>query len=217
MALWHMASETCDEDDNKSQSQDQPWYSRWLGRQWRQTSPDQEPRVGLPTHVPQPPRDQEKRGWCNDITCIRIYVPMSSWNFPLANWIASFRSDQPAADSDFYTTSDPERALQGVGIEIEPVLESSHVFNEVPKRIRERLSSDTSKAVAGWGLWVEEEFIIPWYTLVLLNLLPIVTLFVGVFQSFKHGLTWLALSAYGVTLPAFVFAQWVAKAKDSKR
>lgn len=212
MALWHMAGETYDEDDNKSQFQDQPWYSRWLERQsW--------PQSDLPMHKPQPPRDQEIQGWCDDILRIRIYIPMSNWNFPLSNWLASFRSDQSAADSDFYTASNPERAVQDVGIEIEPALNNYHVFNEVPKRIRERLFTDPTchKPVAGWGLWVEEEFIIPWYTLVLLNVLPTVTLFVGVFESSKHGLTWLALSAYGVTLSAFMFALWVAKAKDSKR
>jgi hypothetical protein len=218
MALWHMAGETYDEDDNESQSQDQPWYSRWFGGQSRQTSPDQEPQSYLPMHKPQPPGDQEIRGWCDDILRIRIYIPMSNWNFPLSNWLASFRSDQSAAGSDFYTTSNPERAVQNVGIEIELALNNHHVFNEVPKRIRERLFTDPTchKPVAGWGLWVEEEFIIPWYTLVLLNLLPFVTLLVGIFESSKHGVTWLALSAYGVTLSAFIFAQWVAKTKDSK-
>lgn len=108
--------------------------------------------------------------------------------------------------------------MANIGIEVELELGAFYIFNEVPKRIRKRLARDsTGKPVAGWGLWIEEEFIIPWYALVILNILPAIALSVGVFQSSKHGLTWFAVSAYGVALSAFVFMQWVAKAKDSKR
>lgn len=44
---------------------------------------------------------------------------------------------------------------------------------------------------------------------VTINVLPLVLLWLGVFESSKHGLTWLGVSLYGASLSSFVFAQWV--------
>lgn len=122
-------------------------------------------------------------------------------------------------DSDSHTTPRSETEMSGFGIVIDVDPAPFYVYNGVPKKIRERLFTDPTvkKPVDGWGLWIEEDFIIPWYTLVILNLVPFIALCVGAIESSKYGLTWLSVSAYGVSLSSFVFAQWIAKAKDSKR
>jgi hypothetical protein len=73
------------------------------------------------------------------------------------------------------------------------------------------------KPVSGWGLWIEEEFIIPWYAFVFFNCIPIVSAVVGVYFSTKYGLGWLAVGGYGVAASSFLLTQWIGKAKDSKR
>src|SRR5205823_985674 len=125
------------------------------------------------------------------------------------NWLAFFRTNKSASPPDSHAALNAGLALANFGIEAELGLGAFYVFNEVPKRIRKRLVRDSyDRPVAGWGLWIEEEFIISWYVIVILNIIPAIALFVGVFQSSKHGLTWFAVSAYGVALSAFVFSQW---------
>ncbi|KAH7128673.1 hypothetical protein B0J11DRAFT_525472 [Dendryphion nanum] len=121
-------------------------------------------------------------------------------------------------DKDFLSFTFPD-FLRKTGVEIEVDSHALHALHEIPKKIRTPLSVDPNarKPVTGWGLWIEEDFIIPWVVLVIINLIPFSTLIVGLVETSKHGPTWIALSAYGVTLSTFLFSQWVVMMKDSKR
>ena len=89
----------------------------------------------------------------------------------------------------------------------------------MPKRVRSKLVLDLycRRAVDSRGLGIEEDFIISGTAFILINLLPAVFLAISVGLSFKHGMAWFTIAGYCVSLAAFIFTQWVAKTKDSKR
>lgn len=118
--------------------------------------------------------------------------------------------------SDVAVSSSRDIQLTDLGIEVE-LSGSSYIFEGVPRRVREHLAPEKGKTICGWGLWIEEDFIIKWYFLFLINVPAIVLLCVGIYESTRHGLTLLAVSSYGLSLTSYVFAQWVTLKKDSKR
>lgn len=70
----------------------------------------------------------------------------------------SYQSDELSDDQGI----NHDIQLADLGIEVELDTKSFYVSKEVPKRVGKRLVRQANKTVCGWGLWIEEEFIIPW-------------------------------------------------------
>lgn len=111
--------------------------------------------------------------------------------------------------------------LKNVAIDISCDCDSSYIFHSLPKKRNTKLerARGSRDAPFGWALWVEEDFFIPWYFLALINLVTIGAFTFGFVYSILHGNQaggW-AIASFLLSAVTFVFTQWVAKAKDSKR
>jgi len=205
-------------------------FSGWL--KYFQTNVDQEERQ-LPTQETFPAQNRTSVHWYDKIKSITVFnhqrTAAGSVTGPLgisdfrgtSSWLTLFLSrwstQVPSPSNQTLHSVDAIR-LESVGIEAELDRDSFWVFHETPKRIKSRLVRDAhcNAPPAGWGLWVEEGFMMPGYLLVLVNLIPGIFLAIAVSLSIHHGLTWLSMASYALSVTTFVFSQWVLKAKDSR-
>lgn len=117
--------------------------------------------------------------------------------------------------------SKTENYSKKVAIDISCDCDSYYIFHSLPKKRNTKLerARGSRDAPFGWALWVEEDFFIPWYFLALINLVTIGTFTFGTVYSILQGNQaggW-AIASFILSAVTFVFTQWVAKAKDSKR
>jgi hypothetical protein len=230
MYIWHIAKGPHHgPTDNVCSSQGWSWYPRWLRSLHVRAS--MRKRGSLPSHDIPTTRSQKSSSWIDNIRSLRIFLPRKEiceqrpvdlrprfW--PLISWFPSFPSRLKVSSANNPTQIPlPEPLpLSALGIEAELSPEPCYIFNGTPKRIRKQLVRDPSCKIppAGWGLWMEEDFIIPGRAVVLINIIPAAVLPIAVGLSIRHGLTWLSLATYAVGLTPLIFAQWITLTKDSK-
>lgn len=223
MYLWHLAKEA---KSSKSLGQSEPRSTIDIN-----CSYGSEPI--LPTT--EASLSNPKPFWARSIRAIKVFLPPKSKKastlshasenpsrfWLISQWCSSFVSSSkqpPPAPTELELHALPSPLDCGFEIEISPP-PASWVFESIPKRIRSKLVPDPScrRAVAGWGLWIQEDFVISWTALALINLVLAVSLAISVGLSVKRGMVWFTIAGYGISLASFILAQWVAKTKDSKR
>lgn len=150
--------------------------------------------------------------------------PSTQLKFPLS-WIATVRTirihTRKPPKRDQYDAEQYRELLNNVAIDISCDCDSYYVFHSLPKKRNTKLerARESRDAPFGWALWVEEDFFIPWHFLALINLVTIGSFTCGVVLFSRHGNQaggW-AIASFLLSAVTFVFTQWVAKAKDSKR
>ncbi|KAF4993493.1 hypothetical protein F66182_16480 [Fusarium sp. NRRL 66182] len=155
---------------------------------------DDNPRPPTPpSHDVEGANSSRRRRWQDSIQCMKIFSAGSvkrTWRTPFGFHL-----------SDVAVSSSRDIQLTDLGIEVE-LSGSSYIFEGVPRRVREHLAPEKGKTICGWGLWIEEDFIIKWYFLFLINVPAIVLLCVGIYESTRHGLTLLAVDQYSNALYA---------------
>ncbi|OCL12109.1 hypothetical protein AOQ84DRAFT_421171 [Glonium stellatum] len=219
--LWHLAEET------------------------KTTKPLDEPEPCSTTDVT--PRDVEdtlpiteisrpklKPFWADSIRTIKIFTLSKAkkhstpshtkaglFNFWLiSQWCSSFVSSSKKLSPTTVQSELPDPpSPPDFGIEIEINPPTSWALESIPRKIRSKLVSDPScrRVVVGWGLWIEEDFIIPGIALILINLVPVVFFAMSAALTVKHGIAWFVIAGYGVSFATFIFTQWIVKKKDSNR
>lgn len=108
-----------------------------------------------------------------------------------------------------------------IQVEIDHTLVGSrYIHSRLPKRLRKNLVPEPYgiKPIIGWGIWVDEDFAIPWYIPVFLTIVS-----TGVFVFAIRYTSENAPKANGWTIGSFlltpinlIFSAWVLRAKDSK-
>lgn len=233
--IWHLAGGPHHGPaDTTATSDGCSWGSGWLG--CLQTKALVDNKGGLPLQETATMRPRQSSRWIDNVQSLKIFLPRnkvceqapagqkSDHSWPLFRRFPSFFSRPSRLNTDVQNQIElsGQVELSELGIEAEMSLDSNSesfwVFNETPKRIRKQLIRDSSckSPPAGWGLWIEEDFVIPWPFLVLINLVSAAFLAIAVGLSIRHGLTGFSVASFGVSLMALVLSQWIAITKDSK-
>lgn len=93
------------------------------------------------------------------------------------------------------------------------------IYNHTPKKLHEPLKSNPAKPTIAWAIWIDEDFVVPWYLPISLLITAVgVVVFAAVFTA-EEGTP----KANGWTIGSCVLAAvvmafngWVLWAKDSK-
>jgi hypothetical protein len=160
--------------------------------------------------------------WINRMRLVRIYFP--DQNVLRGEYICrSLNSNQLTGIVATNSETDEQMVewLQTGGIDVDlGTVDPQYIFQKTPKKRREPLCIDPNGRVApiGWGIWIDEDFYVPWYLLLISGVFSLGILIFAVLYTFEHG-----PSANGWTIGGFMFAPlnmlltiWVLKTKDSK-
>lgn len=167
--------------------------------------------------------------WINRMRLVRVYFPdqdvvrrvrgayiSRSLNFSYFHiQLTSFLATNPDTDGQMVEW------LQTGGIDVDlGTVDPQYIFQKTPKKRREPLCIDPIGRVApiGWGIWIDEDFSVPWYLLLISGALSFGIMIFAVFYTLDHG-----SSANGWTIGGFMFGPlnmlltiWVLKTKDSR-
>jgi len=100
------------------------------------------------------------------------------------------------------------------------LVDPSFIFQRTPKKLRTPLAinPDGTTAPIGWAIWVDEDFWIPWYVLLLFGVISISIFVFAVWYTASNGPKangW-TIGGFVLTPITFLFSIWVLRAKDSQ-
>lgn len=107
----------------------------------------------------------------------------------------------------------PDFLLEAASLHIEYPVDRYQIYKSLPRKLGRPMHTGI-----GWAIWVEEDFVLPWYLPLVITFFAFGLFTTMVAMSYEKGveLNFLTVGNFVLTCFTVAYSAWILREKDSK-